>query len=574
MSDRPELRSDEWYSGTDRNSYIHRAWMRRGVPSDAFEGRPQIAIANTASDLTPCNAHLTEVAQSVKNGIYEAGGIPLELPVVSLGETQVRPTAMLWRNMAAMATEEMLRANPIDGVVLLGGCDKTIPSLLMAAASVDLPAVVVPGGPMLTGHFRGEALGCGTDVWRLSEEVRAGTLSNEQFLRSESSMIRSKGHCNTMGTASTMALVAEALGTVLPGLAGTPAPDARLLEAAHETGRLAVELVRQDRRPSTFLTAASFHNAIVALAAIGGSTNAVVHLLAIAGRLGIELTIDDFDRIGANVPLLVNLQPAGQFLMDDLFRAGGFLAVLREVKDLLDPDALTITGEPLVSYLDDARIWDPEVITPRDAALLPAAGISMLRGSLAPGGAIIKPAAASPHLLKHRGRAVVFDSIEDFHARIDDPHLDIDADSVMVLRGCGPKGYPGMPEVANMPLPKKLLEQGVRDMVRICDGRMSGTAYGTVILHVTPEAADGGPLGLVQTGDWISLDVRGRRLDLEVPPEELAKRTPNQATLDGFAKPRRGWERLYVDHVMQADTGADLDFLRGGSGSKVSRESH
>jgi dihydroxy-acid dehydratase len=569
-----DLRSNEWYSGTDRNSYIHRAWMRRGVPSNAFDGRPQIAIANTASDLTPCNSHLDEVAQSVKNGIYEAGGIPLELPVVSLGETQVRPTAMLWRNMAAMATEEMLRANPIDGVVLLGGCDKTIPSLLMAAASVDLPAVVVPGGPMLTGHFRGEPLGCGTDVWRLSEEVRAGTLSNEQFLRSESSMIRSKGHCNTMGTASTMALVAEALGTVLPGLAGTPAPDARLLEAAHETGRLAVQLVSDDRRPSTFLTAASFHNAIVALAAIGGSTNAVVHLLAIAGRLGIELTIDDFDRIGANVPLLVNLQPAGTYLMDDLYRAGGFLAVLREVRDLLDPTALTITGAPLVDYLDDARIWDPEVITPRDSPLLPAAGISVLRGSLAPGGAIIKPAAASPHLLKHRGRAVVFDSIEDFRARIDDPALDIDADSVMVLRGCGPKGYPGMPEVANMPLPAKLLEQGVRDMVRICDGRMSGTAYGTVVLHVTPEAAAGGPLGLVQTGDWISLDVRGKRLDLEVPADELAKRTPNQATVDGFATPRRGWERLYVDHVMQADSGADLDFLRGGSGSKVSRESH
>jgi dihydroxy-acid dehydratase len=568
------LRSSAWYSGDDRNAYIHRAWMRRGVPDSAFEGRPQIAIANTASDLTPCNAHLTEVAQSVKNGIYEAGGIPLELPVVSLGETQVRPTAMLWRNMAAMATEEMLRANPIDGVVLLGGCDKTIPSLLMAAASVDLPAVVVPGGPMLTGHFRNEALGCGTDVWRLSEEVRAGTLSETMFLKSESSMIRSKGHCNTMGTASTMALMAEALGTVLPGLAGTPAPDARLLEAAHETGRLAVQLVEEDRRPSTVLTAGSFHNAIVALAAIGGSTNAVVHLLAIAGRLRIELTIDDFDRIGESVPLLVNLQPAGKYLMDDLYRAGGFLAVMREVRDLLDPDALTITGRPFVEYLDDARIWDPEVITPRDTPLLPAAGISVLRGSLAPGGAIIKPAAASAHLLKHRGRAVVFDSIEDFHARIDDPDLDIDADSVMVLRGCGPRGYPGMPEVANMPLPKKLLEQGVRDMVRICDGRMSGTAYGTVVLHVTPEAAAGGPLALVRTGDWISVDVRAGRLDLDVPADELANRRPNEATIDGYAQPRRGWERLYVDHVLQADQGADLDFLVGGSGSTVSRESH
>ena len=568
------LRSSAWYAGDDRNAYIHRAWMRRGVPDSAFTGRPQIAIANTASDLTPCNAHLTEVAESVKHGIYEAGGIPLELPVVSLGETQVRPTAMLWRNMAAMATEEMLRANPIDGVVLLGGCDKTIPSLLMAAASVDLPAVVVPGGPMLTGHFRNEALGCGTDVWRLSEEVRAGTLGEAMFLKSESSMIRSKGHCNTMGTASTMALVAEALGTVLPGLAGTPAPDARLLEAAHETGRLAVQLVAEDRRPSTFLSAGSFHNAIVALAAIGGSTNAVVHLLAIAGRLGIELTIDDFDRIGEQVPLLVNLQPSGRYLMDDLYRAGGFLAVMREVRDLLDPDALTITGRPFVEYLDDARIWDPEVITPRETPLLPAAGIAVLRGSLAPGGAIIKPAAASPHLLKHRGRAVVFDSIEDFHARIDDPDLDIDADSVMILRGCGPRGYPGMPEVANMPLPKKLLEQGVRDMVRICDGRMSGTAYGTVVLHVTPEAAAGGPLALVQTGDRVSLDVRAGRLDVDVPADELANRQPNDATIEGFADPRRGWERLYVDHVLQADRGADLDFLVGGSGSTVSRESH
>jgi dihydroxy-acid dehydratase len=568
------LRSSEWYGGDDRNSYLHRAWMRRGVPDSGFRGRPQIAIANTASDLTPCNSHFDEVAESVKHGVYEAGGIPLNLPVVSLGETNVRPTAMLWRNMAAMAMEEMFRANPIDGLVLLGGCDKTIPSLLMAAASVDLPAVVIPGGPMLSGHFRGQALGCGTDVWRLSEEVRAGTLTEQAFLKSESSMIRSRGHCNTMGTASTMALVAEALGTVLPGLAGTPAPDSRLLEASHETGRLAVQLVERDFRPSNFLTKASFHNAIVALAAIGGSTNAVVHLLAIAGRLGIDLTVDDFDRIGADVPLLVNLQPAGAYLMDDLFRAGGFQAVLREVRDLLDPTALTVDGRPLVDHLDEAEIWDRDVITPRDAPLLPSAGISVLRGSLAPGGAIIKPAAASPHLLKHRGRAVVFDNIEDFHARIDDPDLDIDENSVMILRGCGPKGYPGMPEVSNMPLPKKLLEQGVRDMVRICDGRMSGTAYGTVVLHVTPEAAAGGPLGLVRTGDWISLDVRGRRLDLDVPAEELAARTPNEATVTGFADPRRGWERLYVDHVMQADTGADLDFLRGGSGSAVSRESH
>ncbi len=567
------LRSAQWYAGNGRNAYIHRAWMRRGTPRDAFD-RPQIAVANTASDLTPCNSHLTEVAASVKDGIREAGGVPLELPVVSLGETQVRPTAMLWRNMAAMATEEMLRANPIDGVVLLGGCDKTIPSLLMAAASVDLPAVVVPGGPMLTGTFRGVPLGCGTDVWRLSEEVRAGTLSPEQFTRSESAMIRSRGHCNTMGTASTMALVAEALGTVVPGVAGTPAPDSRLLEAAHGTGRLAVEMVAADRRPSTILSAASFHNAIVALAAIGGSTNAVVHLLAIAGRLGVDVTIDDFDRIGSRVPVLVDLLPAGRFLMDDLHRAGGLPAVLREVRDLLDPTALTVTGAPLVDHLADAPVWDPEVIRPRSAPLVAEGGIAVLRGNLAPAGALIKPAAASAHLLRHRGRAVVFDSIEDFYARIDDPDLAVDADSVLVLRGCGPRGYPGMPEVSNMPLPKKLLEQGVRDMVRVCDGRMSGTAYGTVVLHVAPEAAAGGPLALVRTDDWITLDVGARRVDVELSDEELAARTPSGATVAGFAAPVRGWERLYVDHVLQADTGADLDFLVGASGSRVSRESH
>lgn len=569
-----DLRSAQWYGGDDRNAYIHRAWMRRGLPADAFSGRPHIAIANTASDLTPCNSHLNEVAAAVRDGIFEAGGIPLNLPVVSLGETQVRPTAMLWRNMAAMATEEMLRANPIDAVVLLGGCDKTIPSLLMAAASVDLPAVVVPGGPMLTGTFRGTALGCGTDVWRLSEEVRGGQLSQDDFNRSESSMIRSRGHCNTMGTASTMGLLAEALGTVIPGLAGTPAPDSRLLEGAHATGKLVVDLIEADRRPSTILTKGSFHNAIVTLAAIGGSTNAVVHLLAIAGRLRVDLTLDDFDVIGAGVPLLVNLQPAGSYLMDDLYRAGGLRAVLGQVVDLLDGAAITVTGKPLVDYLHDAPIWDPDVIRLRTEPLIPDAGIAILRGNLAPGGAIIKPAAASPQLLQHRGKAVVFDTIEDLHARIDDPDLDVDADSVLVLRGCGPRGYPGMPEVANMPLPRKLLEQGVRDMVRVCDGRMSGTAYGTVVLHVTPEAAVGGPLALVQDGDFIVLDVAARRLELDVPDDVLAQRQPSTAMLDGLANPTRGWERLYVDHVQQADTGADLDFLVGGSGSAVSRESH
>ena len=567
-------RSAQWYAGTDRNAYIHRAWMRRGLAENAFDGRPHVAIANTASDLTPCNAHLDEVMRSVKEGVYQAGGVPLNLPVVSLGETNVRPTAMLWRNMAAMATEEMIRANPVDGVVLLGGCDKTIPSLLMAAASVDLPAIVVPGGPMKTGTFQGQPLGCGTDVWRLSEETRGGTLSEEQFLRSESSMISSRGHCNTMGTASTMALVTEALGMTIPGIAGTPAVDSRLLEHAHETGRYIVELIDAGRRPSSIITKGSFQNAIVTLAAIGGSTNAVVHLLAIAGRLNIELTLDDFDRIGSRVPLLVNLQPAGRFLMDDFQRAGGLLSVLREVKDLLDPDALTVTGRPLVSYLEDARIWDDEVIARRNSPIAPEAGVAVLRGNLAPTGAVIKPAAASTHLLQHRGRALVFDSIEDMHARIDEPELDVDADSVLVLRGCGPRGYPGMPEVANMPLPKKLLEAGIRDMVRVCDGRMSGTAYGTVVLHVSPEAAAGGPLGLVQTGDFITLDVANRRLTLEVDDEELASRRPSVAMQEAFAKPRRGWEQLYVDHVLQADTGADLDFLRGSSGDQVTRESH
>ena len=570
-----ELRSADWYAGTDRNAYIHRAWMRRGFPADAFDGkRPQIAIANTASDLTPCNAHLSEVAKSVRDGIHEAGGIPLELPVVSLGETQVKPTAMLWRNMAAMSTEEMLRANPIDGVVLLGGCDKTIPSLLMAAASVDLPAVVVPGGPMLTGTFRGTPLGCGTDVWRLSEEVRAGTMSQAEFTKSESSMIRSRGHCNTMGTASTMAVIAEALGTTLPGIAGTPAPDSRLLEASHATGRLIVDMVAADMRPSVQLTKASFHNAIVALAAVGGSTNAVVHLLAIAGRLGIDLTLDDFDRIGAEVPLLLDALPSGRFLMDDMFRAGGLLALLREVSDLLDPTAITVTGVPFVDYLHDAEIWDREVIRPRAAPLLAGAGIAVLHGNLAPDGAIIKPSAASPELLVHRGPALVFDSIEDFRARIDDPDLDVTADTVLVLRGCGPRGYPGMPEVANMPLPAKLLELGVRDMVRICDGRMSGTAYGTVVLHVSPEAAAGGPLALVQTHDMIELDVPGRRLHLDVSEEELSARRPSEASAAAYAAPERGWTKLYVDHVQQAHRGADLDFLVGSSGSEVSRESH
>jgi dihydroxy-acid dehydratase len=569
-----KLRSEEWYAGDDRNAYLHRAWMRRGTPPSAFSGRPQIAIANTASDLTPCNSHLNEVADAVQRGVYEAGGIPLNLPVVSLGETQVRPTAMLWRNMAAMAMEEMFRANPIDGLVLLGGCDKTIPALLMAAASVDLPAIVISGGPMLNGTFRGQPLGCGTDVWRLSEEVRAGTLSSELFLRSESSMIRSRGHCNTMGTASSMSIMAEALGMTIPGLAGTPAPDSRLLEGAHESGRLAVELVQQGRTISQVITQASFHNAIVTLAAIGGSTNAVVHLLAIAGRLGIDLGLDDFDRIGSGVPLLVNLQPAGTYLMEDLFRAGGPLAVLSQITDLLDPTAITVTGGTLVEAVAGHPVWDADVITGREKPLQEDAGIAVLRGNLAPHGAIVKPAAASPELLVHRGPAVVFDSVEDLRARVDDPVLPVTQDSVLVLRGCGPKGYPGMPEVANLPLPRKMLELGVRDMVRVCDGRMSGTAYGTVVLHVAPEAAAGGLLALVQDGDPIVLDVPRRLLQLDVPEQELIRRSPAPTVTEAFASADRGWERLYIDHVQQADTGADLDFLVGASGPRVARESH
>jgi dihydroxy-acid dehydratase len=569
MSD-SQRRSQQWYAGDDRNAYIHRAWMRRGLPRDAFDGRPHIAIANTASDLTPCNAHLTEVAKSVADGVWAAGGVPLHLPVVSLGETLLRPTAMLFRNLAAMATEEMLRANPIDGVVLLGGCDKTIPALLMAASSVDLPALVVPGGPMLTGHFRGVPLGCGTDVWRLSEEVRAGTLSREDFMRSESSMIRSRGHCNTMGTASTMACVTEALGMTIPGLAGTPAPDSGLLEMAHQSGKLSVSMVSEGRRPSTVLTRDSFLNAIVALAAIGGSTNAVVHLLAIAGRLGVNLTLEDFDRTGSNVPLLVDLQPAGKHLMDDLHRAGGLLAVLREVSDLLSPSAITVTGEPLTSYLADARIHDETVIHPRTAPLQESAGIAVLRGNLAPSGAVIKPAAATPALLTHRGRAVVFDSIEHLNATIDT--VDVDEDSVLVLRGCGPKGYPGMPEVGNFPLPAKLLAKGVRDMVRISDARMSGTAYGTVVLHAAPEAAAGGPLAKVQTGDPIILDVPNRTLTVDV--KDLDARPMSEAAAKAFATPTRGWQRLYTDHVLQADQGADLDFLQGKTTTLPTRESH
>ena len=548
--------------------------MRRGNPDSAFDGRPQIAIVNTASDLAPCNSHLNEIAHSVSNGIWEAGGVPLNLPMISLGETQVRPTAMLWRNMAAMATEEMMRANPIDGAVLLGGCDKTIPALLMGAASVDLPSIVISGGPMLTGTFRGSPLGCGTDVWRMSEEVRAGLLSKAKFLDSESSMIRSRGHCNTMGTASTMSIMAEALGMTLPGIAGIPAADSRLLQASHNSGRRIVEMVHSDLKPSDVMTKASFENAILALAAIGGSTNAVVHLLAIAGRLGVDLTLDDFDRIGSRIPLLVNLQPSGKYLMEDFHRAGGLSAVFKQLEQVLNAQAITVTGKSITSTIGEGEIFDTEVIKTFDAPLQREAGIAILRGNIAPLGAVIKPAAATPELLIHTGPALVFESIEDFHARIDLPDLDVTPETVLVLRGCGPKGYPGMPEVANMKIPGKLIASGVKDMVRICDGRMSGTAYGTVILHVAPESAAGGPLSKIQTGDIIELDVMARTLNVKISDVDLAARKVSQTTENAYAEPNRGWQRMYIDHVMQADKGADLDFLIGSSGSVVTRESH
>jgi dihydroxy-acid dehydratase len=567
------LRTESWYGGQDRNGFVHRSWMKRGLPDDAFEGKPMIGICNSASDLAPCNSHLTEVAEHVKRGVWEAGGVPLEFPVMSLGETQIRPTAMLYRNLMSMSVEESIRANPIDGVVLLCGCDKTTPAMLMGAASVDLPAIVVSGGPMLTGTYAGEPLGSGTDVWRLSEEVRAGTLPLSEFLAAESCMTRSRGSCNTMGTASTMASMVEALGMALPDNAALPAADSRRLRLAHLSGRRIVGMVAEGVTPSSVLTRANFENAIRALAAIGGSTNAVIHLLAIAGRVGVPLDLDDFDRLGHELPLLVDLRPSGRFLMEDFARAGGVRAVLKELEDLLDGDAPTVTGEPLRTYWSTVRCDDREVIRPLGAPLKPAAGIAVLRGNLCPDGAVIKPAAASAELLTHTGPALVFESIEDFNHRIDDPDLDVDADTVLVLQGCGPKGYPGMPEVGNMPLPPKLLAKGVTDMVRVSDARMSGTAYGTVVLHVAPESAAGGPLGLVRTGDRITLDVPNRSLTLHVDDEELDQRRRSGVTSAPVDAPR-GWYRLYVDHVTQADTGADLDFLVGASGSDVLRDSH
>jgi dihydroxy-acid dehydratase len=550
----------------------YRGWMRsQGFTPEVFDGRPVIGIATAWSELAPCNVHLHRVAESVKRGVWQAGGFPLEFPVMALGETLLRPTAMLYRNLLAMEAEELMRANPLDGVVLLSGCDKTTPGLLMAASSTDLPSVMVTGGPMLNGKYRGQDIGSGTVVWRLEEDLVAGRITQAECEFAEGCMARSNGHCMTMGTASTMASLAEALGMQLPYSATWPATDARRYETAQRAGQVIVDLVEQDLRPSAIMTRAAFENAIRVNAAIGGSTNAVIHLLAIAGRLGVPLSIDDFDVIARDIPTLVNLQPSGEYLMEDFCYAGGLPVVMRELGDLLHGDAVTVTGRTVADNVADAECWNRSVIHALEDPFQPTgSGTAVLRGNLAPDGAVLKQSAASPQLLKHRGQAVVFDSPEAYHAVVGD--LDISEDSVLVIRYCGPRGYPGMPEVANVPLPRKLLVRGIRDMVRICDGRMSGTAYGTVVLHVAPEAAAGGPLALVETGDWITLDVPARTLTLEVPEDELARR--REAWNPPTPAATRGWTRLYTDHVQQADTGADLDFLIGGSGSEVPRQSH
>ncbi|MBB4843641.1 dihydroxy-acid dehydratase [Paucibacter oligotrophus] len=567
-------RSTHWFGGTGKDAFIHRSWMRnQGLDDRAFDGRPIIGICNSGSDLVPCNAHFKGLADKVREGILQAGGVPLEFSMMPLGETNLRPTAMLFRNLAAMEVEETLRANPLDGVVLMAGCDKTTPALLMGAASVDMPALLLSGGPMLNGRYRGQTLGSGTHVWKFSEAVRGGQMSSAEFSAAESCMSRSAGHCMTMGTASTMACMAEALGIALPGNAALPAVDARRHTLAREAGRRIVELVREDVRPRNILTREAFENAIRVNAAIGGSTNAVIHLLAIAGRLGVPLTLADWDRLGRDVPTLVDLLPAGRFLMEEFCYAGGLPVVMRRLAEagLLHEQAPSVAGGAIGPHVTQAECFDDEVIRPLSNPLVAQGGIAVLRGNLAPGGALIKVSAASPALLSHRGQAVVFENVEDYKARIDDPELPVSADSVLVLKNCGPKGYPGMAEVGNMGLPAKLLAQGVTDMVRLSDARMSGTAYGTVLLHAAPEAAAGGPLALVRDGDWIRLDVATRSLELEVDAAELARR---HADWQAPPKPVSGWARLYVDHVMQADSGADMDFLVGCRGDAVARESH
>lgn len=573
MSDTPTLRSQSWFTSESPSGFVARSWTKnQGAPHHLYDGRPVIGICNTWSELTPCNAHFRVLAEMVKRGVYEAGGFPFEFPVMSLGEALMRPTTMLFRNLAAMDTEETIRANPLDGIVLLTGCDKTTPSTLMGACSVDLPTIVVPGGAMLNGKFRGRDIGSGTDLWRFHDDLRTGAMSQDEYVEAEACMSRSDGACMTMGTASTMACMIEALGLTLPGGAAIPAPDARRKRLAHLAGNRIVGMVKEDLRLSKVLTREAFENAILVNAAVGGSTNFIIHLLAIAGRIGVPLTLDDFDRLGSRLPLLVNLMPSGAFLMEDFYYAGGVPAVMRELEGVLRASAMTVTGKTVADNIAGAPCHDRKVIAPIAAPLQPAAGTAVLRGNLCPDGAVIKPSAASPRLLKHRGRAVVFEDIDDYHARVDDPALPVDEDSVLVLKMVGLVGYPGMPEVGNFSLPQKLLERGIRDVVRISDARMSGTAFGTVVLHVAPESAVGGPLALVRDGDWITLDVDARSLTLDVDDAELARR---RAAWKAPARPAgRGYVELFLRHVQQANLGADFDFLVGKSGAAVSRESH
>jgi len=573
MAGDKKLRSTHWFGPRDLMGFAHRSWMKnQGWAPDMFDGRPVIGIANSASDLVPCNAHHRQVADSVKRGVLEAGGFPLEFPTMSLGETLMRPSTMMFRNLMSMDLEETLRANPIDGVVLLTGCDKTTPAYLMGAASVNLPTIAVHGGPMLNGKFRGRDIGSGTDVWRMSEEVRAGTMSLQDFMDAESAMSRSVGHCMTMGTASTMGSMVEALGMTLPNTAAVPAADARRHVAAQLVGRRIVEMVREGTRMSDIVTREAFENAIRVNAAIGGSTNAIIHLNALAGRLGVPLDIDDWDRNSRGLPLLLNLQPNGKYLMEDFYYAGGLPMVMKALGDRLHTGALTVSGKSVAENVAGAENYNPDVIASLDKPFKSVNALAVLRGNLCPDGAVIKPSAATPELLQHRGRAVVFEDNDELHRAIEDDGLDVDKDCVLVLKGAGPRGYPGMPEVGNFPLPKKLLRQGVTDMVRISDARMSGTAYGAVVLHVAPESAVGGPLALVRNGDMISLDTEGRTLTLEIPDQEMAAR--RKAWTPPAEAETRGYAKLFLDHVMQADKGCDFDFLVGASGAGIPRANH
>lgn len=570
-----KLRSQEWYGGTSRDTIYHRGWLKnQGYPHDLFDGRPVIGIMNTWSDLTPCNGHLRELAEKVKAGVWEAGGFPLEVPVFSASENTFRPTAMMYRNLAAMAVEETMRGQPIDGAVLLVGCDKTTPSLLMGAASTDIPSIVVTGGPMLNGWFQGERVGSGTHLWKFSEAVKAGEMTQEEFLDAEQSMSRSTGTCNTMGTASTMASMAEALGMALSGNAAIPAVDARRRVIAHVSGRRIVQMVKDDLKPSDIMTKRAFENAIRTNGAIGGSTNAVVHLLAIAGRLGADISLDDWDRCGRDIATIVNLMPSGKYLMEEFFYAGGLPVVLKMLGEggKLHKDTITVSGETIWDEVKDSKNWNEDVILPLEKALTSQGGIAVLRGNLAPNGAVLKPSAATPSLLKHRGRAVVFEDIDDYKAKINNDALDIDETCIMVLKNCGPKGYPGMSEVGNMGLPPKILKKGITDMVRISDARMSGTAYGTVVLHTAPEAAVGGPLAVVENGDMIELDVEARRIHLDISDSELQRRLEKWTPTHDL--PESGYAKLFQDHVEGAETGADFDFLKGCRGSAVGKDSH